>query len=101
MRLNLYQRQTIINAVKACFGPRAKVKLFGSRTDDAAKGGDIDLLISTDMYEVQDIIRAELRCQMKLQQALGEQKIDMLIDYPGRSFHPPIFSIAEQSGVPL
>ncbi|WP_417421103.1 nucleotidyltransferase domain-containing protein [Halomonas sp.] len=101
MRLSHYQRQAIVSAVKACFGPRAQVKLFGSRTDDEAKGGDIDLLITTDMHELQDIIQAELRCQMKLQQALGEQKIDMLIDYPSRGTHPPIFSIAEQSGVPL
>ena len=53
------------------------------------------------MKDVNDIVRAEMRCQVQLQQALGEQKIDMLIDYPGRGHFPPIFSIAEQSGIPL
>ncbi len=82
MRLNDVQRQAIVSAVKSCFGPQASVKLFGSRTDDQAKGGDIDLLITTDIHDVNDIVRAEMRCQVKLQQLLGEQKIDMLIDYP-------------------
>lgn len=101
MRLSDYQRQMIVQSVKSCFGPEARVKLFGSRTDDGRRGGDIDLLITTDMEDVNDIVRAEMRCQVQLQQALGEQKIDMLIDYPGRGNYPAIFSLAEQSGIPL
>lgn len=101
MRLSDYQRQMIVQSVKNCFGVQARVKLFGSRTDDSRRGGDIDLLITTDMKDVNDIVRAEMRCQVQLQQALGEQKVDMLIDYPGRGNTPPIFSIAEQSGIPL
>jgi hypothetical protein len=42
-----------------------------------------------------------MRCQVKLQQLLGEQKIDMLIDYPSRQNYPAIFSIAERAGLPL
>ena len=101
MRLNDVQRQAIVSAVKSCFGPQANVKLFGSRTDDQAKGGDIDLLITTDIHDVNDIVRAEMRCQVKLQQLLGEQKIDMLIDYPNPQNYPAIFSIAERAGLPL
>lgn len=101
MRLSDYQRQMIVQSVKNCFGPQARVKLFGSRTDDALRGGDIDLLITTEMQDVNDIVRAEMRCQVQLQKALGEQKIDMLIDYPGRTHAPPMFNIAEQSGIAL
>jgi len=32
---------------------------------------------------------------------LGEQKIDVLIDYPSRKYTPPIFAIAKQTGVKL
>lgn len=101
MRLSDYQRQIIVQSVKNCFGPQARVKLFGSRTDNCRRGGDIDLLITTDMQDVNDIVRAEMRCQAQLQQALGEQKIDMLIDYPNREHYSAIFNVAEQSGISL
>ncbi|MFC0269554.1 nucleotidyltransferase domain-containing protein [Kushneria aurantia] len=101
MRLNDYQRRIILETVKTCFGHQARVRLFGSRTDDHARGGDIDLLISTDMQDARDVVRAEMRCQARLQQVLGEQKIDMLIDYPGRRSHPAILDIAKSSGLPL
>jgi hypothetical protein len=32
---------------------------------------------------------------------LGEQKVDVLIDYPGRLSHPPIFRVAQQEGILL
>ena len=46
MRLTPEAIQTITQAAKARWGDGACVRLFGSRTDDAAKGGDIDLHIS-------------------------------------------------------
>ncbi|WP_416138518.1 nucleotidyltransferase domain-containing protein [Halomonas sp. HK25] len=101
MRLTAYQQHIIRQAARDCFGPGARVTLFGSRADDEARGGDIDLLIATDMTNIEDIIRSEIAFQLQVQQAIGEQKIDLLIDYPGRGEHPPIFEIAERTGVRL
>ncbi|MCH4563017.1 nucleotidyltransferase domain-containing protein [Halomonas sp. EGI 63088] len=101
MRLSKHQCQIIRQTVANCFGPGARVYLFGSRADDTARGGDIDLLIETEMTDVDEIVRAEIQFQVKVQQRLGEQKIDLLIDYPGRGEHPPIFAVAERTGVPL
>lgn len=42
MRLTDFERQAITQVVQSC-NPFAKVYLFGSRADDAQKGGDIDL----------------------------------------------------------
>jgi hypothetical protein len=39
--------------------------------------------------------------QVQLQKALGEQRIDVPVDYPGRQVRPPIFAIAEQTGIRL
>ena len=101
MRLSPHQRNVIRRLARECFGPRARVTLFGSRADDKARGGDIDLLIDTDMTDIDEIIRAEIDFQVRVQQSIGEQKIDLLIDYPGRGDHPPIFEIAERTGVRL
>jgi hypothetical protein len=30
---------------------------------------------------------------------LGEQKVGVLIDHPGRRSHPPIFLVAQQEGI--
>nr|WP_198034567.1 hypothetical protein [Halomonas sp. 1513] len=43
MRLTDAQRQTIRQIVTEELGPSASVRLFGSRLDDNARGGDIDL----------------------------------------------------------
>ena len=101
LRLNDHQRRAIKTAALSCFGANARVCLFGSRTDDRKRGGDIDLLISTSLTEPAAIARAEIAFQVQLQQALGEQRIDLLVDYQGRRVRPPIFSIADQTGIPL
>lgn len=101
MRLNAHQRETIKQAARGCFGADATVRLFGSRVDDHKRGGDIDLFITTSLSDSDAIARAEIAFQVEVQRALGEQRIDLLVDYPGRCERPPIFAIAEQSGVRL
>ena len=49
--------------------------LFGSRADDSQRGGDIDLLIVSRNIK----LRERLRLQSKLEDALGLQKIDVMI----------------------
>ena len=81
--MRLTERQIIIikNNVALFFGQTARVYLFGSRTDDSAKGGDIDLFI-----ELSDVIeqpvRKILQLNSALQQAFGLQKIDILFHAP-------------------
>lgn len=43
MRITQRQRTAIVEATREIFGERATVRLFGSRADDAKRGGDIDL----------------------------------------------------------
>jgi len=75
--------------------------LFGSRVDDCKRGGDIDLLIETEETDVMKIVKTELTFMDKLQMQLGEQKIDVLVDYPTRKVTPPIFEVAKQTGILL
>ncbi|MCK5201511.1 MAG: nucleotidyltransferase domain-containing protein, partial [Spirochaetales bacterium] len=61
-----------------CFGPTAKVSLFGSRIDDSKKGGDIDLLIEANIIS-SDIYINKIRVLTEIQMKLGEQKIDLIV----------------------
>ncbi len=101
MRLTAHQQATVRDTVAETFGPDAQVRLFGSRVDDSKRGGDIDLLVSTTQSDVVTLMRAEIALLTKLQMRLGEQKIDVLLDYPARKVRPPIFGIALQTGILL
>ncbi len=45
MRLTPTQIDTINSTAQAVLGQGARVTLFGSRVDDQARGGDVDLMI--------------------------------------------------------
>lgn len=47
MRLTPEQARVILSCVRRQFGSDAQVMLFGSRLDDASRGGDVDLLVET------------------------------------------------------
>lgn len=101
MRITADQQAIVLATVAENFGSDAQVRLFGSRVDDSKRGGDIDLLITTRERDVSAITRAEIALITKLQMKLGEQKIDVLLDYPTRKERPPIFQIAQQTGILL
>ena len=46
-------------------------------------------------------MRCEIALLTKLQNQLGEQKIDLLLDYPSRTVRSPILGIAMQTGILL
>ena len=48
MRLTHSEIATIIQQKDAVFGKNSKIYLFGSRVDNAQKGGDIDLYIKAE-----------------------------------------------------
>ena len=56
------------------------------------------MLIETEETDVMRIVKIELAFMVKLQMQLGEQKIDLFVDYPSRKVTPPIFEVAKQTG---
>ena len=74
MRLADDERSAIRNAI-AQSDALAQVYIFGSRVDDAAKGGDIDVLVLSKKIN----LMAKLDILARLHQALGERKIDVAV----------------------
>lgn len=68
----------VIKSTILTLDPHAKVYLFGSRTDDSKRGGDIDLLVISDCLSDQD----KTKIRIPLYERLGEQKIDIVFAKP-------------------
>lgn len=101
MRLTQLERDIITSAAQESFEPGVVVRLFGSRVEQDGRGGDIDLLIETQLRDPERIVRAHTRFLANLYARLGEQKVDVLIDYPERRLRPAIFDLAREQGVVL
>ena len=98
MRLSQDEHAAITEAVHSVFGENAEVRLFGSRTQDSRRGGDIDLYIEVepDRYSYE----RELDLHTELWKRIGEQKVDILVHKRGQP-RTPIERIAVNTGVPL
>ncbi|WP_421620812.1 nucleotidyltransferase domain-containing protein [Alkalilimnicola ehrlichii] len=96
MRLTDLQIKIIKEEVGGLFGPDAGVWLFGSRVDDHARGGDIDLMIEADQ-DPEEALEKELRLYSRLIRRLGDQRIDIVIH---RAAAPrlPIHKVAMSTG---
>lgn len=79
MRLTNFQIVAINRLARKHFGNETKVFLFGSRTDDSKKGGDIDLLIQNTLETVLTFT-AKIRFLAELKSEIGDRKIDVVFD---------------------
>jgi predicted nucleotidyltransferase len=99
MRLTTAERSTIRDTVCAVAGPSASVRLFGSRTDDSARGGDIDLFIELDR-PVDNPTVLGARIGTRLQMALGDRRIDVVMAAPNIA-DSSIHRVARETGIEL
>jgi predicted nucleotidyltransferase len=72
MRLKASEAEAIREEVSR-LDPEAELYLFGSRTDDAAHGGDIDLLVVSDKLALRDVLRLRIR----ILDRIGWQQLDL------------------------
>jgi predicted nucleotidyltransferase len=80
MRLSEYEKEVIVSSAKNNFGGNTRVILFGSRTNDARKGGDIDLFVQLEIWvSPEEMLKKKISMQIEIEQKLGEQKIDIII----------------------
>ena len=99
MRLTPEQVAIIKQAAVEVFGDGVSVKLFGSRLDDAVRGGDIDLLLeSPDVIE--NRMDKMLTLTARLQLRLGDQPIDILVVDPSTPRKPYQHALATAVTLP-
>lgn len=99
MRLTESQQMIIKSAVARIVSADSRVWLFGSRADDARRGGDIDLLVETPCV-LPDRVGALCHLEGALVMGLGDRKIDVLLK-DARTADAPIFAAAKATGVLL
>jgi predicted nucleotidyltransferase len=98
MRLDPEIVPHLVKQMRQVYGMDADVWLFGSRTDDNAKGGDIDLYVETaDGLNPLDRL---IESRSRLFKLFGEQKIDLLVHVRGRE-PSPMERIARNTGIKL
>ena len=93
MRITKQEIDSIKSAILSR-DPKAKIYLFGSRTDPSAKGGDIDILVFSDLLETKDI----RPIKTAIFEVIEEQKIDVLIVKDNTD---PFVKIALKTGILL
>lgn len=96
MRLDASQIERILNIVSAHAGSHNHVSVYGSRLDDSARGGDIDLFIET----ASPLPRWEqARMLADLEHELG-LPVDILVKYV-HDPDTPFEAMAKSQAVPL
>jgi hypothetical protein len=80
-------------------GSDCELLLFGSRADDRARGGDVDLLARA-VRPVPHKVLTAVRLAARAERLLGGRRVDLLLIDPDTELQP-IHRIALSHGVPL
>lgn len=99
MRLTPTQIAMIRDTTVGVFGEHVRVTLFGSRVNDAAKGGDVDLMIEVPVAVSAPALMSA-RVASRVSRAMNGRKVDVLLKAPNLMLQP-IHEVAAQTGVVL
>ena len=96
MRLTDYQIQFIRQLAYQVAGSQSRVRVFGSRLDDTAHGGDIDLMLELpEPVDNPALIAAQMSARVS--RAMHGRKVDVLLSAPNL-MRLPIHDLAFKEG---
>lgn len=96
MRLTDQQIQIIRQLAQQVAGSQSRVRVFGSRLDDAAQGGDLDLMLELpEPVDNPALIAAQMSARVS--RALHGRKVDVLLSAPNL-MRLPIHEVAFREG---
>ena len=93
MRLTDQQKNDIISAIKKFLplGQKTRIYLFGSRTQDNLKGGDLDLIILLQNEQQAKLLMTsdyKITAEIKKQKSIDDQRVDLKIIGPSEKNSP-------------
>lgn len=102
MRLSEQEREAISRAAHETLVSGSRISLFGSRTDDTRRGGDIDLLVETQQpLTAEQWVTQRGRFVARIWKRLGERRIDVVLATKDKPDERPIVNKARKVGIPL
>lgn len=102
MRLSQQECSAISQAATETFPSGTCVSLFGSRTDDTRRGGDIDLLVETiENTPIEQWVAQRSRFVARIWQRLGERNIDVVLATKSKTDERSIIQQARKAAIPL
>jgi len=99
MRLSLQHAAAIKRLAAELFGAGAQVRLFGSRVDDTARGGDVDLLVELDA-PIDQPAWAAAGLSSRVSRLMDGRRVDVVVLAPNL-MRLPIHEVALRKGVLL
>jgi predicted nucleotidyltransferase len=76
--------------------PNADVYLYGSRVDDTARGGDVDLLVISETLGFREVMRLRTR----ILDRIGWQQLDLIVRRRDQA-DDPLAAMALETGLKL
>lgn len=99
MRLSNADRDLIKRLVAEGAGGGATVRLFGSRTDESRRGGDVDLFVELD-HPLESRLALECSLAALVERALDGRRVDVVVAAPNLATRP-IDVVARRTGILL
>jgi predicted nucleotidyltransferase len=96
MRLSDKEKKAIREHIRH-HDPSAKILLFGSRANDAEKGGDIDLLVESLVLD----FNAKLEILAAIKAEIGDQKIDLVLSRNRFEDPDPFIKIISEQAIEI
>jgi uncharacterized protein len=95
MRLDANEAKAVGEEVRR-LDPAAEIYLYGSRANDSAKGGDIDLLVISDTLGFREVLRLRTR----ILDRIGWQQLDLVVRRRDQ-LDEPLAAMAQETGIKL
>ncbi len=101
VRLSDHDLAALEKVFKKNFLSQDGLWLFGSRANLTKKGGDIDLYVETHAETIKAAIEMKKNFLWNLEQKIGEQKIDLVLNMLNFPYPLPIHEVAITEGVKI
>ncbi len=99
MRLTDQQIHTVREVCMSIAGPQSRIRVFGSRLDDATRGGDLDILLES-AVPIANPALVSAQISARISRAMDGRKVDVLLSAPNLQ-RLPIHEVAFKEGVLL